>query len=189
VARRQVTRPFPLSADDPLPPEDRVLPVRRVPSLDLLYRVQAPRLLRLFARRGGDDAPDLVQDAFERLARRDETATIDRPDHFLSRVATNLLRDRAKFAARRAAAFHVSLDDVALGAGDPHDQLEARDAIARLEVTMARLRPRTRDIFLACRLDGYTHAEIAERMGMSVRSVRKEMTRAIAAIDRDMAER
>jgi RNA polymerase sigma factor (sigma-70 family) len=184
-----MTRPSPLSDDDPLPPDDRAAAAPGSPSLDLLYRVQGPRLMRLFARRGASDPGDLVQDTFERLARRDASRALEQPAHFISRVATNLLRDRAKFAARRAAAFHVSIDDVDLAGSDPHDRLEARDTIARLEAAMAGLRPRTREIFLACRLDGLSHAEIAEQVGMSVRGVRKQMGKAIAEIDRVLGER
>ncbi|MEO5867589.1 MAG: RNA polymerase sigma factor [Sphingomonas sp.] len=175
-----------VSTDDPLPPEDRAVPSVPNRGFDALYRAQAPRLLRFFARRAGsDDALDLVHDTFERLARRETDAVaVDRPEAYLSRIAGNLLRDRAKFAVRRAATFHVSIDDVSLTGPDPQHLLEARDMIDRLELAMQRLRPRTREIFMACRLDGYTYAEVAEHTGMSVRGVRKQMSRAIAEIDR-----
>lgn len=180
-----------VSAGDPLPPENRIVHPAPDRSIDTLYRKEAPRLLRFFSRRSGsDDALDLVHETFERLARRDNESapTVDRPEAYLTRIAGNLLRDRAKFAVRRATAFHVSIDDVSLAGDDPHDQLEARDMINRLETAMQRLRPRTREIFMACRLDGYTYAEVAERVGMSVRGVRKQMSRAIAEIDRVLGE-
>jgi len=180
-----------VAADDPLPPEDPAPFRAPTRSLDALYRVHAPRLLRFFSRRSGsDEALDLVHETFERLARRDDDpgSAVDRPEAYLSRIAGNLLRDRAKFAARRSAAFHVSIDEVPLAGRDPHDQLEARDMINRLETAMERLRPRTREIFMACRLDGYSHAEVAERIGMSVRGVRKQMSRAIAEIERALSD-
>lgn len=180
-----------VSAGDPLPPEDRAVADITDHSIDALYRTQAPRLLRFFARRSGqDDALDLVHETFERLARRESESApaVDRPEAYLSRIAGNLLRDRAKFAVRRAAAFHVSIDDVYLIGDDPHDQLEARDMINRLETAMQRLRPRTREIFMACRLDGYTYTEVAERVGMSVRGVRKQMSLAIGEIDRALSD-
>jgi RNA polymerase sigma-70 factor (ECF subfamily) len=187
-----------IAEGDPLPPEDRVpspvqasVPSRRsVGALEMLYRTHAPRLLRFFTRRSGnDDAHDLVHETFERLARRDDDgATVERPEAYLSRIAGNLLRDRAKFAVRRSAAFHVPIDDMPLVGSDPHDQLEARDMINRLETAMQRLRPRTREIFMACRLDGNSHAEVAERLGMSVRGVRKQMGLAIVEIERALSD-
>jgi RNA polymerase sigma-70 factor (ECF subfamily) len=37
---------------------------------------------------------------------------------------------------------------------------------------------------LAHRIDGFTYAEIAERTGLSVKGVEKQMSKAIAKIDR-----
>lgn len=179
----------PLAENDPLPPEDRV-PARAI-DFDDLYRAQAPRLLRFFSNRsGGDDPLDLVHETFERLVRKGSAylRTLDRPEAYLSRIATNLLRDRAKIGVRRSAAFHVPAEDVPLATADPHDLLEARDMINRLESAMERLRPRTREIYMACRLDGYSYAEVAERTGMSVRGVHKQMSRALAEIDRTLSE-
>src|SRR3546814_18184574 len=93
-----------LGEQDPLPPEDRPLPRKRI-SLDALYRDHAPRLLRFFIRRAGrDDATDLVQETFARLVGIGEHGReeIDRPDAYLGTVATNLLRARTRLAARRA---------------------------------------------------------------------------------------
>ncbi len=49
---------------------------------------------------------------------------------------------------------------------------------------MARMKPKTREIFLAHRLDGMSYAEIAEVTGMSVSGVEKQMIRAIAQLAR-----
>lgn len=178
-----------LAENDPLPPEDRKL--GSATDFDDLYRAQAPRLLRFFSNRSGGDEPlDLVHETFERLVRRGSAylRTLDRPEAYLSRIASNLLRDRAKIGVRRSAAFHVPAENVPLAGADPHDLLEARDMINRLETAMERLRPRTREIYMACRLDGYSYAEVAERTGMSVRGVHKQMSRALAEIDRALSE-
>src|SRR3546814_15569496 len=74
-----------LGEQDPLPPEDRPLPRKRI-SLDALYRDHAPRLLRFFIRRAGrDDATDLVQETFARFAGIGEHGRneIDRPEAYL----------------------------------------------------------------------------------------------------------
>lgn len=61
-----------------------------------------------------------------------------------------------------------------------------RDMLGRLEAAMRRLDPRTREIFLAKRLDLLSYAEIARRTGLSVRRVERQMTKALAAIDRQL---
>lgn len=58
--------------------------------------------------------------------------------------------------------------------------------LGRLEAAMRRLNPRTREIFLAKRLDGMSYAEIARRTGLSVRRVERHMTKALVAIDREL---
>lgn len=177
-----------VSENDPLPVEDRA----PVAAIETLYRAQAGRLLRSLTRRAGnaDDALDLLQDAFVRVLRlgseRLRHLQAQRPDAYLTRTATTLLRDRAKTAVRRAADRHVAADDLDLAGPDPHHLLETRDLLRHLEAAILKLRPRTRAIFLAHRLDGLSYAEIAARTGLSVKGVEKQMSRAIAAIDRAM---
>jgi RNA polymerase sigma-70 factor (ECF subfamily) len=61
----------------------------------------------------------------------------------------------------RSAFDHVSIDDFSVAGADPTAALEARDHLARIEAAVSRLKPLTREIFLACRVHGYSHAEIA----------------------------
>ncbi|HEX4693587.1 sigma-70 family RNA polymerase sigma factor [Sphingomonas sp.] len=174
-----------LPEGDPLPPEDRV------PSdpgrLDSLYRAHRPRLLRFLSRRtGNDNAQDVAQQAFTRLAALDDSkaAAIDCPVAYLHQTANNLLKDQAKHAARHSASLHVSIDDVSLIAPDQLAALEARDLLARLEAAIHRLKPRTREIFLAHRIDGLSYGEIAHCTGLSVKAIEKHMSKAIVYLNR-----
>lgn len=176
---------------EPLPPEDRV---RSTPGagLDALYREHRPRLLRFLRRRtSNDNAADLVQQVFARMAALsvEYQRGIANPAGYLHRSAANLIVDEAKMATRRAAGRHVSTDDIELSALDQLAALEARDMLQRLEVALQRLKPRTREIFLAHRIDGYSYVEIAALTGLSVKGVEKHMSRAIAFVDRVFASR
>jgi len=174
-----------IAEGDPLPPEDRALPAvaRR---LDALYREHRPKVLRFLSRRtSGDTAEDLAQQAFARLAALDDelVENLQSPGAYLHRTAVNLLKDESKAAARHATHLHVSVDDVAIMGPDQVASLEARDMLRQLEAAMLRLKPRTREIFLAHRIDGYSYAEIAARTGLGVKAIEKHMSRAIAYID------
>ena len=163
-----------LGEDDPLPPEDRV--PRPAFALEELYRVHGPRLLRFFSRRTDrQDADDLLHESFVRFANspacRDRA--VECPEAYLNQIATNLLRDRAKSALQRSLASHV-----------PVDEVEARDRLNRLQNALVRLKPKTREIFLAHRLDGMSYKQIAERSGLSVKGVEWHMSKAIDHIDR-----
>jgi RNA polymerase sigma factor (sigma-70 family) len=177
-----------LSADDPLPPEDRVVVPLPSVSLESLYRSETPRLVRMVARRTAnrDEALDIVHDIFFRIARLGfgRSVKLDRPQAYLSRMATNMLRDRAKIAARRSLNRHVPVDEHSLPGLDPHRLLESRDMLNRLNAVMLRMRPKTREIFMAHRVDGLTYVEIADQMGISVSAVEKHISKAIAHIDR-----
>jgi len=156
--------------------------------LETLYREQSPRLLRSLARRTSsrEDARDLVHEIFCRIARLRAAGALrlDRPQAYLSRMATNLLRDRAKQAMRQTTGSHVPADETRLAGPDQQGLLESRDMLARVEAAMLKLRPKTREIFMAHRIDGLSYAEIAERTGLSIKGVEKQMSKAIAQLDR-----
>lgn len=156
-------------------------------SLESLYREHAPKLVRRLTRETGcrELALEVAHEAFLKLQHMapGRFLGIERPEAYLRRVTTNLLRDRGRsnaVAARARAELEIvperPVDQVAI--------LEARDTLRRLELAIGKLKPKTRAIFLAHRLDGLSYAEIAERTGLSVKGVEKQMGKAIAKIDR-----
>lgn len=176
----------PIAESDPLPPPDRVPPTP-AGRIELLYRTHRHKLLQFVRRQGRpDQALDVVQQVFARLTAQasDGAPAIDAPDAYLRQATRNMLRDEARATERRSANRHVSIDDVPLAAPDQVAALEARDMLRRFEAAIARLEPRTREIFLAHRIDGYTYEEIALRTGLSVKTVEKHMSRAIAFLGR-----
>jgi len=152
-----------------------------------LYRDHCAHLVVQLTRRTGcpETAWDLAQGAFEKLLRLKpgRLQAIGRPDAYLRRLATNLAHDwgRSRAVADRANA-HLELHSDRLS--DQVAALEARDTLRRLEAALNLLKPKTREIFLAHRLHGLSYAEIAERTGLSVKGVEKQMSKAIAKIDR-----
>jgi len=152
-----------------------------------LYLRHSPALVRRLTRKTGctELARDLANETFLRVLglAPAKFRLIDRPQAFLWRVSVNLLNDwgRARSLTDRArplleADDQGSLDQVAI--------LESRDKLRRLEEVIKRLRPRTREIFLAHRIRGLTYAEIAQETGLTVKGVEKQMSKAIAKIDR-----
>jgi RNA polymerase sigma factor (sigma-70 family) len=159
--------------------------------LDTLYREHGSRLQRLMARRvGRDEASDLVQEAFARLASIIAFARtpVTRPEAFVTTVATNILRDRARAAARRALHDHDLAHSSGTEAADPHRIAEGREALRAIERALARMSPRRRRIFLLHRHEFLTYAEIGRAVGMSEKGVKKQMAKALvelrAAVER-----
>ena len=179
-----------LDEGDPLPPDDRVRSSKG-DWLDRLYRSQRDKLVRFAMRHiQPEHAPDVVQQLFARLAvrGRGNPLEVEAPDAYLRQATINLIRSEARYGRRRCANLHVCADDVPIAGGDLVAATEARDMLARLEELMAELAPRTREIFLAHRFDGYTYTEIAARTGLSVKTVEKHMTRAIGHLTRRLEQ-
>jgi RNA polymerase sigma factor (sigma-70 family) len=152
-----------------------------------LYQEHSLSLVRQLTRKTGcrDLARELAHETFLRLLRMapGKLGGIEQPEAFLRHVSTNLLRDwgRTKMLKERSQpilelASDQQLDQVAV--------LESRDMLRRLEHAVGKLKPKTREIFLAHRIHGLSYAEIAQRTGLSVKGVEKQMSKAIAKIDR-----
>lgn len=139
-------------------------------------------LIAYFQRRvrSREEAEDLTQEVFLRLARRLDVEQVDNAEAFLFRTAVNLLRDRARRG--KTAASH--LDELVHRAGveelSPERVVESRQSLASVLRALDELDERTRDAFILHRLEGMRHAEIAGLFGVSVSSVEKYIIKAIA---------
>lgn len=152
-----------------------------------IYEVEAPKLQRYFQRRlrSRDDAGDLVQEAFVRLIGCMARTSLPRPAAYLQRIARNLLLDRYKRLESRLLAFHVPIGEdfeVAV-APDQAARIEVEDVMRIYRRALEELPHRTREIFLAHRVDELTYREIAEKMGISIPTVQYHVARALAHID------
>lgn len=146
-------------------------------------------LVGFVARRMGDrqEAHDLVHDAWVRAAESQPTLSqeLHTPSSraYLYAVAENLVIDHYRRRKRQQDA----LQGVALWqpaqTDDVKDAHSLRQAIAAVDQALADLPPRCRAIFLADRLDGTPQADIAAQHGTSVKTVEREVQRAMDAIE------
>lgn len=165
-------------------------PVCGAQEIEALYRQEATGLARIIARRTNDpdQARDIVHEAFLRIAHVSRQSTLlDRPQAYLRRIVANLLKDRHRVEGRRSSSLHVVADEAVMPSVDPHKQLESRDMLRRVEAAMLRLPDKTRQIFFAHRIEGLSYAEIAERTGLTVKGVEKQMSKALFSLDRLIA--
>ena len=143
--------------------------------------------MRFFRRRLGsyEEADDLAHETLSRYLRAAPATQIATPQAYLRRIATNLLRDRAERASTRLSELSVPLME---GLDHPteydqHRQLEGRQELDHYTSILRQLKPKTLEIFLLSRVDGFTYKEIAAKVGMSVWGVKRQMLKAIAHID------
>jgi len=146
-----------------------------------LYQAHA-RELHGFARRhvGRQEAEDVVQDTYLHLLQRGTAASLEQPRPYLFRIAANLAVDLARKTKVRLryAGEGFALACNAEAPASPETAAGGAMELRRLQASLAELPPLCRDAFLLNRVEDLTHAEIAARLGVSVRTIDRSMVKA-----------
>lgn len=163
-----------------LPPHDAVL--------SGLYRDHFIAVRTYLARRLGcaEAGREAAQDIFLRLLLRPQAAPIENPRGFLLRVARNLAIDRLRASGTRPVVEPLEdhedtlLDPVS----DPARIAEARQRLRILADGIGKLPPKCRDVFFLHRFEGLTQRDIADRLGISAKTVEANLARAMLHLRR-----
>ena len=150
-------------------------PVVRQPSdvAEGIYRTHGSWLMAFLRRRfAPQEAEDLAQDTYVQLVAT--KAEIRNPRAFLARLAL----DAAGMQARRRLARPILVSDELMppGISEPSDQEHS----LLLKQAIQSLPPKLRVVFVLSRFGGLTYEEIANRCGVSVRTVEVRMSKALA---------
>jgi RNA polymerase sigma factor (sigma-70 family) len=161
-------------------------------SIELLNeRFRAP-LLAFFRRRVNvaDDAEDLLQETFVRLAKPGRLESVDNVEAYIFQIAANLVRERARRRAVRGSDQQIEIDESFADEQvfSPARILEGKDAIERIMVALKELPERVRTIFILQRFEGMTYQEVASKLDLSQSAIEKNMSRAIAHLARRMSD-
>jgi len=151
-----------------------------------LYREEAPRLQRRLRAtlRSAEDARDVVQDAFARLL---GARSLPRePAAFLNRIVRNLVIDRARRQSARGSELALDNENEPRIEPTQSDAIELEQTRAQYRASVEALPTRTREVFLLHRLQGLAYKEIAEQLGISIRTVEWHVAEAIVRIGRDL---
>ena len=120
-----------------------------------------------------DEVPDLRQEVYIRVY---EAAKCTRPTFakaFLFTAARHLMIDRARRARVVSIESVGDSDDlnVLVDEVSPERRLNARQELKQLGAAFGLLPPRCRDVVWLRKVDGISQSEVAERLGISVRTV------------------
>jgi RNA polymerase sigma-70 factor (ECF subfamily) len=146
------------------------------PSLELLYRQHFHWLVRVLrVRYGQDGAEDLVQETYLRAASIQSVA-IHSPRGLLLRIASNVAIDQRRRAAIRPTARRSREAELAL---ERHGVAGDQGELLALKQIVLSLPPRLREVFVLSRFAGLTYGEIADRLGLAIKTVEGRMTKAL----------
>ncbi|MEJ5862606.1 sigma-70 family RNA polymerase sigma factor [Pseudomonas farsensis] len=125
-------------------------------------------------------AEDVAHDAYLRVLERTAGEQIEHPRAFLYRTALNLVVDRhRRHLVRQAEPLEAIENDErwqtpALSQAVQHDQ-----RLALIQQALDELPATCRDCFVLRKLDGLSHSQIAERLGISRSLVEKHIVNAM----------
>jgi len=125
------------------------------------------------------DAADLAHDTFLKLLGERKIAALREPRAYLATVAHSL----AVNLWRRQEIERAYLDTLAglpeKSFPPPETRALVLETLCELDALLDRLNPKARSAFLFARLDGLTYGEIAARLQVSERMVKKYMAQAM----------
>jgi RNA polymerase sigma-70 factor (ECF subfamily) len=172
---------------------------RELQGLEACYRDFRAELLRFLIARTGDsgEAEEILQDIWIRL-RQTPTGPIANSRAYLYRVAQNLVVDRVREKHRRMQRERRWLDDRtghAPEGGEPADPAQTAEAAmlaheetARLLSALTTLPEGARRVFELHKIEGLSHARVAERLGISKSGVEKHMAVAMKYLRRALLD-
>ena len=144
--------------------------------------------------RDRDTAADLVQEIYARvLAAQQGGHTVHNPRALLYQTARNLVIDHHRHGDVRASVEVPAGPDEADTAHasrntEPETAVSSQQGVQALAAAIDNLPPRCRQAFMLNRFDGMTYAQVAARMGISVKAVEQHIKHALDACERARAQ-
>lgn len=161
------------------------------PSIAELAKIYTPALRRYFRRKGltPPDDEDAAQEVFMRLTKRFAAAAeIESIDRYLFTTAASVVMDLHRRSKSRGHALLEPYEENrhAQSVAGPDVIYTGREAISTMILALKELPERTRVIFILARLEQMKQTEIAKRLGVSLATVEKSLSKALAYLSERM---
>lgn len=150
-------------------------------ALAAIYLREWPGLVRDLRRKVGDEqALDVAQEVFLRVAASQSASRLQNPGGYLNRVARNILIDRARRRRCRIDPLPlIEALDAPFQAEQEHG-LEAGDLRTVVDAALDELSVKTRRVFVMHRFEGLAYREIRSQLGISLATVEYHMMKALS---------
>lgn len=137
------------------------------------------------------DAEDVVQESFLRIWKARAAHPIQSTRAFLFRVARNVALDRVRKNASTPvdAVGDLAALNVVDERADAVDPVGRRERLALLADALASLPPRSREVVILCKLQGYSYREVAVRLGISEKTVTEHVYRGAQRLGEALKQR
>jgi RNA polymerase sigma-70 factor (ECF subfamily) len=123
------------------------------------------------------DAEEIVQDIFLKLwENRTQLSHVSYPRKYIYTMARNRALDHLTSIARNKKAIEAIYVNITGANNATEELLQAQESQQLIYKALAKLPEKKQTIFWLSRRDGLTHQEIAQRMNMSVQTVKNNLT-------------
>ena len=153
-----------------------------------LIKTYDEELRRVITRRCGcmDMAADIVQETYQRMLSGGLWHQAENPRALLHRIAANLATDyeRRNTVRNRYISQEETIPDWVAETDNtqPDHILATRERLEQLALIVNKLPPKCRTVFIMRKIDELSHAEIADRLGISRNMVEKHLRNALLTL-------
>jgi len=153
-----------------------------------------PSALKRFVRRIGRtsaDSEDIVQEAYLRLLEASERPRVSSQLGYLLVIARNLVIDAARrkhVDTKRTIALQVLNQQLHPAEPSAEEFVFVEQALEKLTRALRILPTRARRVFLLHRFRALSHVEIAQRLGVTTRTVERDLALALAHLKDELFE-
>lgn len=139
--------------------------------------------------RSPEMAEDAVQEIFLKVwDKREKLSAVDNINAYLHRMAHNYSYDGFKQVAKEALVLSNLRNAFEPDYRNPADELISKEVKVYIQGIVDRLTPQQRQVYLLSREGGLKHSEIAERMNISVLTVKKHIGDALHFLRTEIGE-
>lgn len=130
-------------------------------------------------------AEDLAHDAYLRARSAIESGTVEHVEAFLNSTVRNLALDHVRKRKVREQfeqefASDLGIPGMPTRVPDLENAVIARERMRQLDLALASLPERTRQVFILHRIEGLSYPEVAQYLGVSERTVFQDAKEALA---------
>ena len=134
-----------------------------------------------------EDAEDVAQESYARLLAADDLdQSGSRARAYLFRIATNLAYDRFRRRRVRGPQDLTEVEDIASADPTPEHIASLEQTLEVVKQVILDLKPRCRQVFLLRTARELSYEDIAARLGVSKRTVEREMQHALERCQRKL---
>jgi RNA polymerase sigma-70 factor (family 1) len=127
-----------------------------------------------------DLADDIVQEVFLKLWTNRKGVKNDTVKSLLYTIASNTIKNHFK---HQKVVYNFQKQEQSSETSDAADsELRQAELNQKLQSALAEIPEKAREVFLMNRIEGLTYADIAERLGLSVKAIEKRMSEALSIL-------